>query len=330
MKKIILLISFISSAIIFAQNPNLGASGAQFLEIPADARSSALGGAYVGLVNDVSAVFWNPAGTAKIKSNSVKFSYMRWFDLFDYNSIAAGFNFDGIGVFSVSAIIFSMDKMEITTENNPNGSGRFFDSQDLAIGLSYSRFLTDKFSFGITAKYVQQRIWNESSSGLAFDIGTQYKLDWQNLTIAMSMKNFGADLQFDGEDLNVTYDKEQNIPKNRLTPARLLTEEYPLPLSFQVGFALDIIQTDFFSMITEIDAVHPNDNKERINIGTELAFYNRIFLRSGYRYNYDDEGLTLGVGANLPFSQSRVAFDYSYSVYDLLPNVHRITVGLDF
>jgi hypothetical protein len=83
-------------------------------------------------------------------------------------------------------------------------------------------------------------------------------------------------------------------------------------------------------MITEIDAVHPNDNKERINIGTELAFYNRIFLRSGYRYNYDDEGLTLGVGANLPFSQSRVAFDYSYSVYDLLPNVHRITVGLDF
>ena len=83
--------------------------------------------------------------------------------------------------------------MEITTENSPNGTGQFFDAQDIAIGLSYARNLTDKFSAGLTVKYVNQTIWNESSSGVAFDIGTQYKLDFNNLTIAMCMTNFGSE-----------------------------------------------------------------------------------------------------------------------------------------
>lgn len=117
-----------------------------------------------------------------------------------------------------SLIMFNTNEMEITTELEPNGTGRFFDAGDMAIGVSFARYLTDRFSVGVTAKYVYQQIWNETASGLAFDIGTQYKLDFQNLVIAMSMSNFGGDLRFDGPDLDINYERTDINPQSRIVP----------------------------------------------------------------------------------------------------------------
>ena len=142
--------------------------------------------------------------------------------------------------------------------------------------------------------------------------------------------HFGPDLKFDGEDLNVVHDKNGNLPQNRLTPARLETDAYPLPLSFQVGLGFDVYTSDFIKIKSAIDAVHPNDNRERINFGTEFNFFDRIYLRGGYRYNYDDEKFSFGAGANLMYHEVLIYFDYAYSVYDILPSVHRISIGIDF
>lgn len=331
MKKILTAFIFILLSLnVLGQNPNLGTAGAQFLEIPAGAKAAALGGAYIGLSDDVSSVFWNPAGLSKLNRNAAEFSYMRWFDQFDYNSLAAAFKLEGIGMIGASLIIFSMDELEITTEFEPNGTGRFYDAQDIAFGLTFSRNLTDRFSTGVTVKYISQRIWNESATGIAFDIGTQYRLDFQNLTIAMRMGNFGPDLSFEGEDLEIIHDIDEKLPQNRLTSARLITETYPLPLTFQVGIGFDIYDSEFLSVRSGLDAVHPNDNSERILFGTEFGFYDRLFLRGGYKYNYDDEDFTFGAGANIPFASSLIFFDYAYSMYDILPGVHRVSVGMEF
>lgn len=146
----------------------------------------------------------------------------------------------------------------------------------------------------------------------------------------MRMSNFGPDLQYDGEDLNVTHDIDDNVPLNRLTPARLITDAYPLPLCFQVGIAIDIYNSQFVKVRTALDAIHPNDNRERVNVGTEFSFFDRLFIRGGYKYNYDDEDFTFGAGANLPVSGTVVYFDYAYSLYDILPSVHRISLGITF
>jgi hypothetical protein len=331
MKKLnIILLIILSCSIVYAQNPNLGSSGAQFLEIPVGAKPAALAGAYMGLSDDAVSTFWNPAGLSGVKSNEAHFSYMRWFEQFDFNAFSAAFNLEGIGVVGVQAILFTMDDLEITTEQEPNGTGRFFGAQDIAIGVSYARYFTDRFAFGITAKYIEQSIWNESSSGLAFDLGTKYTLDFQNLTIAMSMRNFGADLKFDGDDLIVVHDLSDDLPQNRLTNARLETSGYQLPLSFQVGVGIDLFTSDYISVRSGIDAVHPNDNQERVHFGTEVSIYNRIFLRGGYKYNYDDEDFTFGAGVDIPLQDASFKFDYAYSVYDILPSIHRISLGIKF
>ncbi len=328
--KLIFSIALFLTIAAVAQSPNLGTAGAQFLQIPVGARAASMGGAFIGVANDATSVFWNPAGINEVGTNSAHFSYARWFEMFDFNAASFVHNAGDFGTLAASIIVFTMDKMEITTETKPEGTGRFFDAQDIAIGLTYGRKLTDQFSVGVTAKYVSQRIWNESATGVSFDIGTQYKLDFNNLTIAMSMTNFGPDLQYDGEDLNVTFDPSNQFPLNRLTPARLSTDPYPLPLTFQVGIAIDVVRTEFFKMRAAIDAIHQNDNDERVNAGVEMSFFDRLYLRGGYRGNYDDEDFTFGAGANLPLSGTLVSFDYSYALYDLLPSIHRISVGISF
>ena len=236
-----------------------------------------MGGAIVGLADDASAIFWNPAGIVKVKNVQAHFSYMNWFDLFDFNAASIVYNAGDMGTFGASMVLFTTDKMEITTEEQPNGTGRYFDAGDLALGVSYAKYLTDRFSVGLTVKYINQRIWNETASGIAFDIGTQYRLDFQNLTIAMCMTNFGADMKFDGHDLDFTYRKDDNFPQSRLIPSRLSTDEYPLPLNFQVGIGFDVFEYDFVKMSGAIDVTHPNDNNERAHFGTEFSFFDQIF-----------------------------------------------------
>ncbi|MDZ7331543.1 MAG: PorV/PorQ family protein [candidate division KSB1 bacterium] len=314
---------------LFARNPNLGTSGAQFLKIPISARAAGMGGAYVGVCQDATSVFWNPAGIAQSKTHSAHFSHTRWFDTFDVNAASYIYNGGSIGAFSVSMVYLGMDEMEVTTEFAPMGTGRFFDAMDLALGISYGRNLTDRFRVGLTARYIQQRIWNETANGISFDVGTQYQLPFRNLTIAMSMTNFGPDMRFDGPDLKVKYDEHPFFP-NRLVPTRLETETYPLPLNFEFGLAMDLVKSPFAKAIVAIDAVHPNDNRERLHLGTEISFYDRIFFRGGYRLNHDDEQYNLGCGLTTFVSGVLMGIDYAYSVYEILPDVHRISFGISF
>jgi hypothetical protein len=326
--------NFLIFIIIFASwleadNPNLGTAGAQFLKIPVGARSVGLGGAYTSLSDDAISVFWNPAGIVKVKYHAVHFSNMNWFKMFDMNAAAYVFNAGNLGVFAVAAMVFSMDKMEITDEFNPNGTGRYFDAQDLSLGVTYARRLTEKFRTGITVKYINQRIWNETANGFAFDVGTQYQLDFYNLIIAMSMTNFGPDMKMAGPDLNVKYDSNTDFP-NRLIPTQLETEYYPLPLNFQLGLAMDLYRNEFTKLRVAVDAVHPNDNRERIQLGSEISFYDRLFLRGGYKFNADDERYNFGFGINAFLGGLLIYADYAYSGYNILPDVQVISMGINF
>jgi len=315
---------------VLAQNANLGTSGAQFLQIPAGAREAAMGGATAGHVRNAAALFWNPAGIAQVPSNDLFFAHTTWWATIDLNHAAYVHTFEDIGSVGAFMTVLSMDPMEVTTELEPDGTGEQFDSQDLMLGVSYARWLTEDFAVGVSVKYVNQRIWNEVAAGIAFDVGTQFRLGLRDLTLAMSMTNFGPDLQYDGDDLNVKYDASSEYPMNRLSPASLATEEYSLPLYFQVGVAMTVVETDAFSALLAADFAHPNDNQERVNIGAELTVVKYVALRAGYRVGYDVESLTLGAGVQIPLGGTALQFDYAYALHDLLPDIHRISIGFGF
>jgi hypothetical protein len=331
MKKYIFTVLLaLSSFNLFAQNPNVGTVGAQFLQIGVGARAIGMGGAYVGVTNDVDALYWNPAGITRVKNHALKVSHLPWFDTIVRNFVGYVYNYGTRGAFGISVNYLSMDDMEVTTEMQPEGTGEFFGASDLSLGLTFGFNLTDRFSVGLTGKYIREKIWNETANGFAFDVGTQYRIDFKNLVIAMCMSNFGGDVRMHGRDLDVFYDTDENLPSNRETPAKLETEAYPLPLNFQVGIAMELVSTPMYKVLAAVDAVHPNDNNERLNFGIEVGYRSMLYLRGGYRYNYDDEGLTFGLGCVMPFSNYKAKFDYSYSTFDLFTNIQRFSIGFEF
>ena len=313
-----------------ADNPNIGTSGAQFLKIPVGPRAAAMAGAFVSNADDVSSVFWNPAGIVNVSSSGLFVSHAPWWATMKLDNAAFVQSFEGIGSVGVSVTVFSMDPMDVTTEDSPEGTGQSFDAQDMMIGLSYARRLTEDFSVGVTAKYVQQRIWNESAGGMAFDVGTQYRIGFRDLTIGMSMTNFGGDMTYSGRDLAVKYATDPQNPFIRLAPANLAPDDYPLPLHFQVGLSMSPYVSDEFAVLLAADVAHPNDNSERVNVGAEVTILHRLFLRGGYRFGYDNEKATFGAGVALPLGGLSLTVDYAYAMYDLLPNISRISVGMTF
>jgi len=328
---LICAITFLSLGVLSAQNPNLGTSGAQFLKIAVGARAASLGGAFTSCGNDASALFWNPAGIIGVKNSGLIASHVEWWAGSRLNHAGFVQSFEEIGSFGLSFTSMNMDKITVTTEEDPEGtSGQTFDAQDLMLGITYARKLTEDFSIGVTAKYVHQRIWNENAGGLAVDVGTLYHIGFRDLSLGMSVTNFGGELAFEGRDLAVDYDVNSGISTERLLPAQIQAEGYPLPLHFQVGLSMSPYISDDLSVLLAADVVHPNDNDELVCAGIEATVMQCLFLRGGYRFGDDTARWSVGVGATVPAGNLRIGFDYAYVAYDLLPSIQRFGVGVEF
>ena len=333
MKKII-LIYLISFGFVFAQSKT-GSSAAPFLNVAIGARPIAMGGAFSATANDVSALYWNPAGVSRIAGSEAMFSYSTWFADINYNWSGAAINLGGMGTVGLSVTYLDYGSMEVTTLAEQDGTGQMFDANDIALGLTYAYNLTDKFSIGGTAKYIEQRIWNSSATSVAFDLGVLYYSDIMGLRIGASISNFGSDMSLSGKDLLVQHDIDLQIEgNNEQILATLNTDSYPLPLLFRIGLAMDVIKIEDHVVSIGIDALHPNDNDESLNVGLEYVLYDLIALRGGYKSLFLDnteEGLTLGVGIKYNFAPGLgFYFDYAYQDFGIFENTQHFTLGLRF
>jgi len=314
---------------------NVGTTAAPFLEVGVGSRAIGMGGAFVAVANDVSALYWNPAGLCRIGHSEAVFERVEWLADIDFNYLGATIPFGRWGTAGFFLNAMTVPKMEVRTVDFPDGTGEEYDANSLAVGLSYSFALTDRFSIGFTGKYISERIWHEKTSSIAIDIGTLYFTGLKGLRIGAAITNFGPSMQMDGSDLIIYYDADPGIDGNNdRIMGKLITDEWPLPLNMQFGIAYDIFDTRFSRLTVAVDAFHPINNTESINAGCELSIMNMLYARAGYQaigQQDTEEGLTLGGGLRYKlFGQSNIKFDYAYADFGLLESVNRFTLRLDF
>ncbi len=333
MKKICLvlavaLIGVTASADEFSK---AGSTGAQFLKIGVGARYHAMGEASVAVVNDAYSMYWNPAGMTKIISNELAFTYIDYLLDVKLNYLSYTKRINDLGVFGVSATILSMDDQEITTVEEPDGTGETYSASSYALQVGYARDLTAQFSFGASFKIIGEKIYNERAYGFAFDFGTLMYTGINSLRIGMNISNMGPEMKFDGPDHDVTYEPDPSNPNQDPFNSRLKSEPYDLPLIFRIGAAYDFMFGEDMKLLMSVEAKHPNDNLQQGALGAELAWKDHYFLRGGYKLNYEEEGLGFGGGFITRITgETDLSLDYAWVDFGRLNSVHRFSASLVF
>lgn len=326
---------FFNASVSYAQK--VGSTSMQFLKVMPCARATALGEAYTVWATGAEAIFWNPAGLARVDRMEFSTTYVDW--LFDSRQGAFSWamefpRFGAVGL-QLQYVDFgefeetSNERPYINNPDNPGITGRTFRPFSYLFGISYARYLTDKFSLGLSAKYAHESLFNGQrvttqvrqgvfeevktwANGLLFDFGIRYNTGFRSIHVGAAVQNFGAD---------VKYAKESN----------------PVPLLFRFGVGADVLGAEalFRSGFKESrlsvasDIFHPNDYAQQIHLGVEYEYGGLIALRGGYKFNYDFDGITFGAGIRHAIEGLRLSADYSYGdmgVY--LGNVQRFSIGL--
>lgn len=328
---IALLIPFLLSAGTFSK---VGTTAAPFLKIGVGARAVALGGNFVALADDPSALYWNPAGITGLNGMSIAGTHTEWFAGITHDAFSFIAPLSRVSALGIDLIYLSSGDIEQTTLEEQDGNGIFYNVTDLALGLTYARKLTDQFSVGVKGKYIRQTLFNEEASTFAVDFGTIFNTGFKGLRIGMNLANFGGNMQMDGSDLSVV---QEDPFSGELIENRRKTESWPLPVIFRVGLAMDIVGADEAVMQSRdnrltlaIDGNHPNDNYETIGAGLEYMWNKILALRLGYKNNHDVEKFSYGGGLNLTLAGWHFQFDYAYASLSDLDEVQRFTVGIMF
>jgi len=326
----------IAAALFFtanAQTLKTGTTSAQILKINVGPRAIGMGGAFTAIADDITSLYWNPSGTANIESNEAYFNHSILYLDVTHDFAAIATNISGFGAVGAFVSVLSMDEMLVRTIDFPEGTGEYFNYGSIVVGLNYARFLTENFSIGFNAKYINESIWHMDANGFAIDIGTLYKIPVLNeLRIAASVSNFGTKMQLSGRDAT------ENIPAgaggDNLVNANLEMEKFDLPLLFRFGLSADLIKDESSRLTTSIDAIHPNDHTEYLNTGAEYSWKEIIYLRAGYNSLFEEDsekGLTLGFGLNYRIVDLvKIKLDYAYQDFGRLKDVHYFSVGINF
>lgn len=342
MKKIInsILILLMICNIAFAQTfktnvSKRGTTAATFLSIGQSARAIAMGSAFVGVVNDVSSIYWNPAGLTKAQGGQIMFDHTRWIAGTEYNFLAVSYNIGDYGSVGVSFTGSNIGDMKVTTIEEPWGTGEVFSATDMAISLAYALQLTDRFSIGFNPKFVYQGIWKMSASAFALDMGVQYVTPFDDAILAMSISNFGTTMRLLGQSNLVLFDPDPfTTGNNNKIPAYLETKDWALPLTFRVGVAYSPIRSENHKITLAFDALHPSDDYESLNLGFEYDFQDFLFLRAGYKSLFLDDSeesfaLGFGVKKNL-IGNVGIKVDYAYQDFGRLNNIQKFTLSVSF
>lgn len=303
--------------------PNLGGqragiSALNFLKMDVSPRSQAMGGANIGLTADGMAASHNPALMAQNTDAHLTIN-----DLV----IGAGMHqawFSGIypltnstSAVGLSVNYFSSGAMEVRTEFQPLGTGEYFYANQFAAGLSYSKMLSQRFSFGATLKLVREQLAQYKNTTVAADLGLLYTTDVKDLKFGIVVKNFGGNSALSGDALEVAFNR-----------TAVSVDQYTVPTVFRLGASMVPLKSEEQSLMVAMQLEHPNDNSENIRIGLEYEFKELLFVRLGYKINVPNETLpSLGMGYKLRLGRHSMMMNYGVNITDHIGMFHGF--GLD-
>jgi len=229
-----------------AQVQKAGLNSAAFLKVGVGARQAAIGSAVTSLNGDVTNLFWNPAGIAlKEETAQAAFTYNNWIGGLSQEAVAASYNWQDIGTVGIGFQSFGISGIQADRDNGYGdqqliaqtidmNTTSTYNYQDLLISGTYSRYITDYLSLGVTFKYIHENIDDVAASTYGFDLGTIYNIGVLGWSVGARVNNLGGDMKF------------YNFAS-------------PIPLTFSIGTSMSPVDQGITRWMLALDIVKPQD-----------------------------------------------------------------------
>lgn len=305
--------------------PNLGGqragiSSLVFLKNDISPRSLGMSGFNVSMRGDAYALGNNPAAMTDLEGVSAALSNLHLIPGLrqSYAGVILPNKRDGALGISVNAL--TSDKQEVRTEFQPNGTGEYFYSANMAFAVGYAKKLSDRFSFGVSTKYIYEQLADYYDHAFGVDLGFLYKTDYKGLQFAVALQNFGSNtsLRSRRDQLPVTF--------NRTDPS---LENVSGATVFKFGASITAFEAQNHALIVGSQLNHPSDNTESIHTGLEYRYQQLFFARTGIRINVKGQRLpTFGIGIRMNAGNIPIQLDYAANPTDFLGIQHSLGLSV--
>ena len=328
----------------------VGTRAAEFLTLPVGPRAVAMGGAYSAIADEITAIYWNPAGLGFLEQREVFLAVVeRPLDIrYTYGAVALPV-WENRLVLGAFLSVLNSGEQEVTTETQPEGTGEFYSAYSMSAGGAVAYNFSDRFSAGIAVKNVHEDIHGLTQDAVAFDMGTNYHEEVLGVPVrlAFTITNLGTNMQFGGDRLRVNLSPEDIYPGSDIGRLdRLATRQtgaFKLPTSFRISGSLGLINTEYYNLLTAVEFSENSNQPVSFAAGAELTRKlnpkSLVAFRAGWHAQQDElelsgseslRGLSLGAGFTYRLYRLTIRTDYAYRNLGILSANHTYALSLQF
>jgi Type IX secretion system protein PorV len=231
-----------------------GEAAVPFLELAPDSRGGGIGESGAGLADNSAAIFWNPAGIAFLSGTEVSITHSNWLPQFNldlfYDYLTYRQYIDELdGSLTASITYMNFGEFVRTGEDSPVEIGRFH-SFDAALTLGYATKVADDWGLGLNFRLIHSRLSDQPTAGeqgrgvatsVSFDVATMWRP--AKLVIPLIDEDIGGNLSI-GLNISNMGPKIYYIDR---------AQADPIPTNFRLGFAYQLFNDEFNSLIYTLD-----------------------------------------------------------------------------
>ncbi len=342
---ILLSLLMFSIQFSFAGNPDRqGQAGAGQLLMNPWARSAGLHTISTANVMGVESMRINVAGLSRLSKSEFVFAHSRYLEGTDINMNAFGFGqrVGKSGALGISLMSIDMGDIDVTTTNQPEGTGATFSPSLFNLGIGYAHMFENKVSVGILFRTISESTADLSAFGFAIDAGVQYVTGPQdNFKFGISLRNVGSPMRFSGEGLSQSApNPEQSLPYELTLSQR--SERFELPSALNIGGSYDFIIREKNRVTLLANFTSNSFSQDQIGAGLEFSLGNMFMLRGGYKLDFGQiaeegakapvyTGPSAGLSVMIPVkkeSTTNFGIDYAYRMSNPWGGTHSIAVRI--